>query len=239
MPLSRLLNLFFPSFCPICSQRSDSYKYNPICSQCWAAIQKYTGPACRVCGVPTVSGQTTICSTCLEIRHPFSKILYYGLYEGALRRAVHLLKFNRIKRLASPISKLLLELPIPKSDLIIPVPLHLKRLREREFNQTALIGYYFSRELKIPLIVNNLIKTKETPPQTFLNRKERLRNVKKAFSAHGISGSDVILIDDVITTGATVRECSEALIKSGAKSVTVIALAHSTPADMKTAEQMS
>lgn len=235
MPLSRLLNLFFPSICPICSKRSDYYKYNPICSHCWTAIQKYTGPACRVCGIPSVSEQTTICSTCLEIRQPFSKILYYGLYEGTLRKAVHLLKFNRIKRLASPISKLLLELPIPKSDLIIPVPLHLKRLREREFNQTALIGHYLSKELKIQLIVSNLIKTRETPPQTFLNKKERLRNVKKAFSAHGISGADILLIDDVITSGATVRECSEALINSAAKSVTVVALAHSTPADMKTA----
>lgn len=233
MPFSRLLNLFFPSLCPVCSKRSNSYKYNPICSYCWAEIQKYNGAACKVCGIPSVSEQTTICGACLKIRQPFSKILYYGLYEGNLRKAIHLLKFNGIKRLAHPLSRLLLELPIPKADLIIPVPLHLKRLREREFNQTALIGHCLSKELKIQLIINNLIKTRETPPQTSLNRKERLENVKKAFSAYGISGADILLVDDVITSGATVRECSQSLAQAGAKSVTVLALAHSTPADMK------
>lgn len=236
MPLSKLLNLFFPSLCPVCGKKSDSYKYNPICSYCWAEIQKYNGPACKVCGIPSVSELTTICGACIKIRQPFSKIIYYGLYEGNLRKAVHILKFNGIKRLANPLSRLLFELPIPKADLIIPVPLHLKRLREREFNQTALIGLCLSKELKIPMIIDNLLKTKETPPQTSLGRKERIENVKKAFSSfQGVANSDILLIDDVITSGATVRECSVSLIESGAKSVTVLALAHSTPMDLKTA----
>lgn len=236
MSFSRLLNLFFPSLCPVCGKISDSYQYNPICSHCWSKMQKYNGPACKVCGIPSVSELTTICGACIKIREPFSKIIYYGLYEGNLRKAIHLLKFNGIKRLAHPLSRLLLELPIPKADLIIPVPLHLKRLREREFNQTALIGLRLSKELKIPMIINDLLKTKETPPQTSLGRKERIENVKKAFSAfQGAADSDILLIDDVITSGATVRECSVSLIKAGAKSVTVLALAHSTPTDLKTA----
>jgi len=236
MPLSGLLNLLFPSRCPVCDKPSDSYLYNPVCSDCWSQIQKYSGPACNVCGIPSVSQHITICEACFKTKQPFSKILYYGLYEGTLRKSIHLLKFSGIKRLAKPLSRLLLSLPTPKADLIIPVPLHLKRLREREFNQTALIGYCLSKELKIPIKIDNLIKTKETPPQTSLGRKERLLNVKKAFTSfENVANTDILLIDDVITSGATVSECSASLTKAGAKSVTVLALAHSTPMDLKTA----
>ncbi len=233
MYFTKFLNLFFPSQCPICSERSDSYRHNPLCLSCWDKIQKYTGPACNVCGMPSPSIETLICGICLKSPQPFSQTLYYGLYEGNLKKAIHLFKFSKIKRLAEPLGRLLLDISIPKVDMIIPVPLHLKRLRQREFNQTALIGHFLSKELGIPLSLNNLIKTKETQPQTFLNRKERLVNIKKAFFVDGISGCDILLLDDVITSGATVRECAKSLKKAGAKTVTVLALAHSTPSDMK------
>ncbi len=234
MPFSRLLNLLFPSRCPMCDSKSDSHLYNPICSHCWSIIQKYDGPSCRVCGIPSISHQTTLCESCIKNKQPFSKILYYGLYEGALRKAIQLFKFSGIKRLSKPLGSLLLQLRIPKADVIIPVPLHLKRLRQREFNQTALMGRCLAKELKIPMIIDNLIKVRETPPQTSLKREERLKNVKKTFSAHeSLRDKDILLIDDVITTGATVKECSHLLMKAGAKSVTVAALAHSTPMDLK------
>jgi ComF family protein len=196
-------------------------------------IQKYDGPACRICGIPTISEQTIICESCVK-GQPFSKILYYGLYEGTLRKAIHLLKFNGIKRLSKPLCTLLMKLPLPESDIIIPVPLHLKRLRQREFNQTALIGRRLSTELGIPMIMNCLTKAKETAAQTSLKRDERLKNVKKTFAVlKNLDGKNVLLIDDVITTGATVKECSDVLIKAGAKKVVVLALAHSTPFELQ------
>ncbi len=225
-----LLNIFFPSKCPICGNKSDSFLYNPFCTTCWKGIERYSGPACRICGIPTVSNHTITCESCIKTRHPFSQVLCYGIYEGVLREAIHLLKFNGIKRLSKPLGYLLSELPIPKADAIVPVPLHNKSLMQREFNQTAVISRHISKKLKVPLILNVLNKVKDTAPQTDVTGKERLKNVKNAYSASGeINGIDLLLVDDVITTGATVRECSKALMNAGANSVIVIALARSMP----------
>ncbi len=159
---------------------------------------------------------------------PFAKIIYYGIYDGALRKAIHLLKFKGIKRLARPIAALLSELPIPDSDGIVPVPLHSKKLREREFNQTALIGRHLSRQSGIPLLLDILKKDKAALPQTDVTGKERVKNVKNTFTAcKSASGLRLILVDDVITTGATVYECAKVLKKAGAESITVIAPARS------------
>jgi len=160
----------------------------------------------------------------------FSKVIYYGIYEGILRKAIHLLKFERVKRLALPAAELLWELPLPAADCIVPVPLHSSRLREREFNQTTLISRHLSRYSGIPLLPDVLKKEKETLPQTDVTGKERLKNVKNAFSAtDDAKGRSIILVDDVITTGATVNECARVLRKAGAGSVTVLALARSVP----------
>ncbi|MCL0085673.1 ComF family protein [Thermodesulfovibrionales bacterium] len=223
-----LLNLFFPSRCPICESKSDRFIHSPICAACWKGIEKYSGNACNICGIPTISLYTTICESCLRAKPSFTTILYYGIYEGTLRKAIHLLKFTGIKRLARPLSGLLCDLAIPEADGIVPVPLHKKRLRQREFNQTAVIGRHLSRELKIPLMLNILKKIKDTLPQTEVNREERLKNVKSTYTAsEKIKEMDLLLVDDVVTTGATARECASALLTAGAKSVTVIALARS------------
>lgn len=228
-----MLNLLFPSRCPLCERISDSYVFNPICSHCWGMIQKYNGPSCRICGIPTISEETTVCESCVKKEQHFSKTLYYGLYDGTLRKAIHHLKFHGIKRFSKPLSSLLLELPLPHVDVIIPVPLHLKRLRQREFNQTALIGKHLSKKLHIPMLTDCLIKVRETAAQTSLKRDERLKNVKNAFSVlKNLDGKDVLLLDDVITSGATVRECSKELARAGARDVIVLALAHSTPAEL-------
>jgi ComF family protein len=157
-------------------------------------------------------------------------VLYYGIYEGVLKEVIHLLKFNGVKRLSKPISNMLSDLPIPNADGIIPVPLHRNRLKLREFNQTAVVGNHLSKKLKIPIMLDVLRKIKDTRPQTELSGVERLKNIKNAYTASSnIKGLDLLLLDDVITTGATIRECSKTLIKAGAKSVTVVALARSMP----------
>ncbi|MBZ0155372.1 MAG: ComF family protein [Alphaproteobacteria bacterium] len=233
--IGTFLNLLFPSRCPSCDGPSaSSLSHHPFCSACWEGIERYTAPACLLCGVPTSSFHTTRCASCMKTPPPFSKTLFYGIYDGTLKEAIHLLKFRGLKRLARPLGLLLATLPLPPAHAIVPVPLHKKRLREREFNQTALLGRWLSKERAVPLLPDALRKTRETPHQTGRGREERLKNVLNAFDVPGTSagqveGRDLLLLDDVITTGTTARECSRALAKAGARSVTVVALARSLP----------
>ncbi len=223
---SRLLHILYPSYCPICENPSNLFYYSPICSPCWTMIKRYTGPACTICAMPFPSEHAKICGPCTKKRPVFSRVVTYGIYEGVLAEAIHQFKFYGLKRLARPLGNLLLNLEIPQTDGITPVPLTKKGLRERGFNQSLLLARVISKEIKVPLLMDILYKKKDTPPQIGLSSKERLSNLKNAFEVkENIEGHRLLLVDDVITTGATVTECSRELLKAGAKEVIVIALA--------------
>jgi len=165
-----------------------------------------------------------------------------GVYEGTLMKTIQRLKYKGKIQLARPLGMLLFFSFIKywnnknRIDLIVPVPLHIKRFRKRGFNQAYLLirewfsyADAFNIELSYSKIERNaLIKNKQTKPQTGLDRKQRRANIKNAFSignASKISGESILLIDDVYTTGATADECAKVLIKEGAKSVDVLTLA--------------
>jgi ComF family protein len=155
-------------------------------------------------------------------------VLNYGLYSGALAEAIHAFKFSGLKRLARPLGKLITELRIPLMDGIVPVPVSSRTLRERGFNQTLLLSRILSRHLAIPLQMNLLLKKRETLPQIGLGAKERGKNLRNAFEVTGkLNGQGIILLDDVMTTGATARECAKTLRKAGAGEVVVVTLARS------------
>jgi ComF family protein len=226
--VSSLVSLVYPSACPVCKNSSDILHCAPICAACWDTIKRYDGPSCRVCAAPLVSEYSRLCGECLHHPPPFSFVLNYGLYSDALSEAIHLLKFSGLKRIAKPLGRLLLELPIPRADGIVPVPVSVRTLRERGFNQTMLLARVLSKQLGIPVMMDLLFKKKETGPQIGLGAKARADNLKNAFAARGrADGMRLLLLDDVMTTGATVRECSKALLKSGAKEVIVVTLARS------------
>ncbi len=230
MAIASLLGLLFPQRCPVCGKEAQSSPALPLCGSCWADIPHYTGPACRQCGLPTISHHTDLCQTCTTDPPPFSLMRSYGIYDGVLKEAIHFLKFNGKRRLARPLADLLAELDLPAADVIVPVPLHVNQLRKREFNQTALIGKHLARRLKIPLRIDILSKTRVTAAQTAVDRKKRFKNIHKAFIASDAArGLKILLVDDVITTGATARECAHSLRRAGAKEVCVIALARSMP----------
>jgi ComF family protein len=179
--------------------------------------------------MPFASEYGEVCGQCLKKAPPFSRVMNYGLYEGVLAEAINHLKFHGLKRLAKPLGMLLLNFDLSGIDGIVPVPLNIKRMRERGFNQSLLIARVISNKTKNPLLINTLLKKKETPPQTGLFARERLLNLKNAFEVNGdIRGLKLILVDDVMTTGATVRECSKELIKAGAKEVIVLTLARAS-----------
>jgi ComF family protein len=155
-------------------------------------------------------------------------VITYGPYSDVLKEALHLLKFSSIKRLSRPLGLLLAGLQMPEADFIVPVPLSSRGLRKRGFNQTLLISRTLSMTTGMPLSTGFLYKKRETPPQVSLPRRERLLNLKGAFGTRErLNGERVLLVDDVVTTGATARECSRAILKAGASEVFVTALARS------------
>ncbi len=179
--------------------------------------------------MPFSSEYSDICGQCLKKAPPFLKVINYGLYEGALAEAINQLKFHGIKRLSKPLGILLQSLDLPVTDGIVPVPLSIKGLRERGFNQSLLIARIVSKKISAPLLMDILLKKKETPPQIGLSAKERLSNLKNAFEVKGdVDGLRLLLVDDVMTTGATVKECSKVLMKAGAREVIVLTLARSS-----------
>jgi ComF family protein len=153
-------------------------------------------------------------------------VLNFGLYSGALSEAIHLLKFSGLKRLAKPLGKLLTELPIPSMDGIVPVPVTNRILRERGFNQALLLSVVLSRHVRIPVYMDMLYKKVDTPAQMGLGARERARNLRNAFAVRGrLRDQRILLLDDVMTTGATVGECAKTLVKSGAREVVAVTLA--------------
>lgn len=156
----------------------------------------------------------------------FDRILAYGIYDGVLKEVIHLIKFHQYKRLAYVLAAEIKQMKIPSADCIIPIPLSYEGLRKRGFNQSSLIARMIAKYGHIPLDADSLRKIRETRPQSSLPLVERKENVKNAFVCDSdMKDKSILLVDDVVTTGATVNECAKALKKAGADSVTVIVAA--------------
>lgn len=174
-----------------------------------------------------------LCGSCIDDPPPFARARAALKFEGSTRELVHQFKYGRRVLLRKPLAMIALthfsDFPEKfRPDLIIPVPLHLKRLKERGFNQAILLGEVFSRRWSIPLARNSLQRIRWTEPQVNLGAAEREVNVKGAFAVSDIAavnGRSILLIDDVYTTGSTVKECSRVLNKAGAAEVSVITIA--------------
>ena len=224
--ISKLLNCIYPAECPVCGKVSDVFIHSPVCSSCWSRIQRYTGPSCSICALPFVSGHSHQCGSCMKKSPPYAHVIAYGLYEGVLKEAISRFKFYGLRRLSRPLGGLLPGLTIPESDAIVPVPLTAKGLKQRGFNQSLLIARVVSKKTGTPLNIDTLLKIRETPPQVGLSASERHKNLAGAFTAKGhLKGSRILLVDDVVTTGATAAACSKALLKAGAQEVIVLAIA--------------
>lgn len=216
----------YPSACPVCGKATGCSPASPICGQCWDGVLPLGRHSCGICAKPLGSVHAGTCGECLKHRPPYRKAFSFGEYAGTMKEAIHLLKFGAVKRLARPLGALLAVLDLPPADFIVPVPLSLGGLRQRGFNQTLLIAREAARRKGIPLETGLLYKKKDTPPQVSLSRSARLVNLRGAFGARRtLEGGRVLLVDDVITTGATVGECSKTLLKAGAEEVYAASLA--------------
>jgi len=205
---------------------TDNIRYAPFCKSCWSSITKYNGPACEICSAPFSSEYSHLCGECGKRPPLFSRAICFGLYDGVLATAINVFKFQKIRRLYKPLGKLLLDLDVKGTDAVIPVPLSAKGLRERGFNQSLLLSKFISDKTGITLIADGLVKNSETHSQIGLSAKERAANLRRAFGTRkSFTGMSLLLVDDVMTTGTTVNECTKQLLKAGAEDVMVLALA--------------
>ncbi len=233
-----LADLLWPLRCVACSTRileSVSLEVSRVfCPTCAETLLFVSEPICSKCGLPfDGAGPSHSCSTCIADPPPFEKARTVLLYGGAAAEAIQRFKYSPAPHLSKQLSGLLemAACTISPPDAIVPVPLHPKRLRTRGFNQSALLARPLSITLDAPFCPSILRRIRDTQNQAGLSRAERVINLKGAFSiqkAKRIAGRRVLLIDDVITTTATVREAAITLLQSGAASVEVIALARAS-----------
>lgn len=232
--LNTLFDFIFPPLCHNCRAFIPDAGALHICPACRDEIKTVTSPFCLICGIPfTGTGDDHACGKCLGDRPAFDVARAAVIHEGSFRDLIHAFKYSNKTHLRRPLALLTIELlddfvREERPELILPVPLHLDRLRKRGFNQAVLLGELMSREWHIPMERRTLLRLRRTKPQVALSAAERLENVKNAFGlsrTDGISGKKILLVDDVITTGSTVDECARVLKKAGASRVSAITVA--------------
>ena len=236
--LAPIVDLLFPPICHLCREYIPGADKVQLCPACLAKAPPLLSPKCSCCGHPFESplGADHLCGPCITDPAPFSSARAALLFEGSTRELIHQFKYGKRVLLRRPLGLLAaayLDDCAGKfgADLIVPVPLHSKRLRQRGFNQAILLGEIFSQKWGVPLSRNNLRRIRWTEPQVNLGSAERAANVKGAFavtSEEEIAGRKIFLVDDVYTTGSTVKECCRVLLKGGAAEIAVLTVARGT-----------
>ena len=223
-----LLSLVFPGSCVICDARLDA---TGLCDQCEQRVEWIGDPACRRCGCPGVADPAT-CPNCVEKPFNFDRLVVPWQFGEDVQRLLHGLKYEGktfvVPVLVDAIVRRIggLEIVCPDT-LVVPVPLHASRFRERGYNQSQLLARGVARRLGIR-VGNVLNRIRQTATQTRLGLEDRARNVDRAFTVRlpkRVSGKPILLVDDVCTTGATVNACTKVLLDAHASGVTVVAAA--------------
>ncbi len=214
-------DVVFPPRCAACGLISEDT--HPFwCRSCLQQVTFLASPLCPLCGLPYAPSTDMpdhLCGECLQGHYRFDAARSVALYEGPVRRGILQLKFGARLHWAPALGRLLAQHTptrtlLDQCDLILPVPMHLRRVQRRGFNQAALLARFAARNCSRPMKVNLLCRTRFTRPQTRLSREDRLRNVRGAFRVSdekAVCGKKVVLVDDVFTTGTTLSECADAL----------------------------
>ncbi len=229
--LGSVLAVVFPSACRACGRWLTGAFDAPLCESCWTALPRQEAARCG-CGLPLPPGRPA-CGRCQRSEQPFVTAASIGRYEGALRTVVHELKYGGRRRSAERVAQLLLQdravrLLLSTSDILVPVPLHPRRLRVRGFNQSRLLARALARGVGAVDCAEALVRRRDTIPQAGLSATERRDNVREAFAVRRralVAGRVVTLVDDVTTTGATAQACARALIDSGATELRLVTIA--------------
>ncbi len=234
---SHMVEWLLPARCPLTGDTVE--RQGMISPAAWATLRFVADPQCQACGIPlTVSDDiaeklSLKCTDCLTDPPPFDRARSSLVYDDASRKMIlgfkHADQTYAVKTFVPWLVRAGADF-WALDPLLVPVPLHRWRILRRRYNQAALLAHGLARETKKICIPDLILRTRSTPTQGHMKAREREQNVRKAFSindrhAEKMIGRHVVLIDDVMTTGATVRECSDVLLKAGAASVNVLTIA--------------
>ena len=230
--LDALASIVFAAPCRICAQPLTNASRIPICEPCLAGFEKIVDPMCLCCGRPFVSevaaeAMHPLCRLCRARFYSFERARSFAMYDEALSEAIVLLKYDEVTRLghwfAARLAEIVAHSPADwRADLVVPVPLHADRRRERGYNQAELVARPLAKCLNLKMDACLLVRTKPRPSQLVLSRSEHWKSVRGAYAmrpGRQVDNLRILLVDDVLTTGATLDACARTLKKAGAAAV--------------------
>lgn len=225
------LALIYPEVCQLCHERRAPVADGLVCVSCRSQVQFIQPPFCDRCGLPFQGAITTTfeCTNCRELDLQFSSARSAVVLKTVVSEAMHAYKYNRAMWFERFLAGLLLQKAVPALrqqawDMIVPVPLHTTKLREREFNQAARLAKHLGAAINLPVDERVLQRVAATQTQTKLSRTDRAKNVRGAFAVRKgvrLASKKIIVLDDMFTTGATTSDCARALRGAGAAEVCV------------------
>ena len=221
----------YPAVCQLCEANRATPAEGYVCAKCWSQVRFIRSPFCERCGLPFAGEITTAfeCSNCRDMDLRFISARSAVTARGVVLDVIHRYKYSRARWFENFLADLLLRAALPalqdqQWDLIVPVPLHPTKQREREFNQAERPARPLAHALGLPLNTGLVRRVQPTRTQTLLSKQQRAENVRRAFAARPnrhLTGERVILVDDVLTTGATTSACAGVLRAAGAGEVCV------------------
>jgi len=236
--LKGLRDLIYPNCCLVCKNKiPPTVQRQLICAGCRDKVENNLPPFCAGCGrhLDAKAIAKNTCAGCANVQFYFDRAFSPCLYTGTVKKLIHEFKYGGKDYLGEPLGAMMntfirdYNLPIAHLDFIIPVPLHKSRQREREFNQAEILSRQIGKEFDKKVLTDGLIRNKPTRTQTELTPQERRRNVEKSFWVSRpelVKNTNLLLIDDVLTTGATANEAAKSLKEAGAKIVLLMTLAN-------------
>jgi competence protein ComFC len=238
--LGAVLAVLFPAPCHVCHQPLVTASQVPVCADCLNSLRRLAPPLCAKCGRPFPSGAAVtapLCHACRRGLYRFDLARSFARYDRPAERVVTLLKYNAIEPLGAWLAERLAEVvsqepAVAEVDYAVPVPLDKARLRQRGYNQAELIARPLAERLGLPLRPQALLRLRSRPNKLKLSRRERWETVRGAFvtqSGSRVDRARILLVDDVLTSGATLDACARALRGAGAGAVHAVTVARVAP----------